>query len=791
MDNYQTTQAYITALTGEINTVMDFRCIHDTDKSVPGKAIRGTLADNYQTLVSYNQNGYGIFVCINAMDGKGRNLANVDHVRTHIVDLDNLMSAQANYEAAASSPFTPHFAVQTSSGKFHVYWLVEPYRGNDFYSTQQRKLRQLYDGDRSVIDSSRVLRMPGFLHLKDPSNPFLVSCWSISDHARYTCAQVEQALAQVNVFDNTGGRFELGEESLEAPSLDWLRFGLSKVNPQDLSYSEWMSLTAAYKQAGWNLADEETLLKIWMEWCNQYGAENDEAENMKIWNSFRDTEIGWPSIKRRTSVEAYMNFGHKEPPVENNGGVAQSAEQMISNHNVAGSNPVTPSNGTPEMPKPREASTEDFGEILGHNECSVWFNDCHFIAREGKIFSPSGRFMNSNQFNGKYGGKQFIISSTGKITDEAWKAALRSTVWTIPKVDHVRFLPTEAPYAIIEDALGRAGLNTYIPARVKRQAGDVSPWLNHVAKILPDPNDQKILFDYMAHCVKFPGHKIPWAPMLQSMEGVGKSVFFEVMQNSLGKPYVYSPKAQELVSSGSKFNAWMRSKLLIIVNEIKIDERRELIEILKPMITDAEVEVQSKGVDQEMEDNVANWLFFSNYKDAIPINQNGRRYAIFYSIIQTLQDLLNAGMDGTYFTNLFWWLREDGGFEKITDWFMNYPIELGQLPVRAPETSSYEEALRISRSPIEVVVHACISDNVAGFRGGYVSSIALKDRCKAEGIRTPSARVIQTCLEGMGFVELGRSYRAYVQDDVTQKPIIYGNTNMLDVNGYGVAQGYE
>ena len=785
LNNYQNTEAYIIALTGDVNTVMDFRCIHDTNKGDPGKAIRGTLAYAYETLVQYNANGYGVFACINAMDGAGRHLANVDHIRTHIADLDNLLSSQANYEAAISSEFKPHFAVQTSLGKFHLYWLVESYKGNDFYSTQQRKIRQAYDGDKSVIDASRVLRLPGFLHLKDPSNPFLVSCWQVGDHPRYTCDQVEQSLSHIHFFDMSGGRIELGDESLAAPSLAWLEFGLSKVDPNELAYEEWMSLTASYKQSGWSLTDPDSLLNIWLKWCEGY-AETDLDVNMKLWNSIRDTELGWKSFKYRTPIEAYIQFGHKEPPKE-------VPAQQSSAMSMFGKPSVQPQvQGTPpliSMPAVDEQNVEDFGEILGGYECQKWFEGCYFIEREGKIFSPSARFMNSTQFNGKYGGKQFIISSTSKSTDEAWKAALRSTVWTVPKVDHIRFLPASDEKIIIDD-LGRKGLNTFIPANIKRKKGDVTPWLEHVAKILPDPGDQKIWFDYMAHCVKFPGYKIPWAPMLQSTEGAGKGVFTKVMQHSLGKNYVYIPKADQLISSSNVFNAWMRSKLLIIVNEIKVDERRELIEILKPMITDAEIEVQSKGVDQDMEDNVANWMFFSNYKDAIPINRSGRRYSIFYSVIQSFQDLIDAGMDDAYFAEFKLWLDGDG-LDFIADWFMNYPIEMGHIPFRAPHTSSYKEALVRSRSPMEVIIEDCVADNVSGFRGGYVSSIAVKNHCKNSGIRTPSEMTIQTCIEGMGYAHLGKCYRPYVQEDLTHKPNIFGTSGQLDVNNYGVAQGYE
>src|SRR3546814_7277037 len=82
----------------------------------------------------------------------------------------------------------------------------------------------------------------------------------------------------------------------------------------------------------------------------------------------------------------------------------------------------------------------------------------------------------------------------------------------------------------------------------------------------------------------------------------------------------------------------MHRKLFLIADEIKTDDRRDMIEVLKPMISERTLEMQAKGLAQRKADNVANWLFFSNYRDAIPITQNSRRFAIFFSAIQSGQD---------------------------------------------------------------------------------------------------------------------------------------------------------
>ena len=769
--SFDLAQWYITVLTGHPDTVCDFRCIHDTNKAVAAHTMRGSIRELFPKLQEYNQGGWGIFVCINAMDGNGRELVNVQHIRTHVVDLDNTLTSAASYEQAIKTHPAPQMAVQSSPGKYHLYWLVQPYVGNEFYTMHQRKLAQIYDGDKSIIDPTRVLRVPGFYHLK--KEPFLTNCWLINNAPRWTSQDIADSLAHVNVINHIGLRTPLGDPEMAAPSLHWLRSALFLLNPNNLDRQEWLSITAAFKQAGWTLADEQTLLAAWEEWCAQY-EKNDQGENLKMWHSIRETEVGWAAFLRRTPIKAYIDFG-SNPPV-------MGQQQQ----------PVAQSNNIPPMPSQQPQTPSDFGEILSETDCKEWFKDCYFIARTGEIFSPRGRYMNSTQFNGFYGGKHFIITQQGKTTDEPWKAALRSTKYVIPKVDHIRFLPDRPLFEIIEDEMGRPGINTYIPIRIKEQPGDITRWLEHMKLMIPHDGDREIFIKYMAHCVKFPGEKIAWAPMLQSVEGTGKGMIYEIMKRSLGAMYVYTPKAQELVTSGSKFNAWMRGKLCIVVNEIKVDERRELIEILKPMITDKQIEVQAKGVDQEMEDNLANWIFFSNFKDAIPISQNGRRYAIFYSAIQTQQDKVKLGIDKTqpYFKSLFHWLEQEGGYEMITYYLRHYPIKVGDCGIEAPETSSYAEALRISRSPMQIIIEEAIQDSVQGFRGGYVSSIAVTKRAMGTGMKAPSNHSIRTVLESMGYHELGRAVQSYPFEDITGRAILYVNDSSLRLEGYGQAQGY-
>lgn len=778
MQDYNQAFAHIAALTqGDPNQVIiDARAIHDVDKAVPAIPRRGTLPQLWSELCAWNNAGYGIFININQMDGLGREIANVQTIRCQVVDFDNI-NAQFNYERATQFNPAPAFAVQTSPGKFHAYWTVRQHANKDEFTLLQRKLRTLFDGDKSVIDPSRVLRLSGTLHQKRPNEPFLVNCWALAGYGNPVDLSIMSlALHSVNVTDGFGGRHPLGEPSLAAPSFEWAIRALQDCDPNSLNRDDWITITSAFKQSAWNFAPEQTLYDIWSQWCMQYVTEDGTKPThqylLKNWNSIRNTEVGWAAIERKIpSIHAMRIFGDKKAALEQQ-------------------RPKPLSGDVPTQPPPMPAPQIPTGEFLTDAEQKEWFKGCIFIERMGEILTPNGRFMNTTKFNGTYGGKKFIIDGIGKQTTEAWQAATRSTLWTIPKADHIRFLPDKPYGELLKDALGRIGVNTFKPSIVDSRPGDISPFLRHIELILPNEIDRNILFTYLAHNIKYPGFKIPWAPLIQSEEGAGKGIIKRLMIHAFGLPYVYFPKAQELIDSGNKFNAWMRSKLFILVDEIKVDERRDMIEILKPMISEEQIEIQAKGIDQDIEDNFANWMFYSNYKDAIPVNKNSRRFSIFYSAIQSQQDLLERGMDERYFTGLYNWMRNEGA-AYVTHWFQNYPIERGNIAMRAPTTTSTGDAVRQSRGPVESLILDAISDGIPGFRGGWVSSLAVHSRLKGLPVRAVSAKTLGTIMEGLGYSLIGRAVRPYFQENKDARSDLYNVDRNARLEDFGGLQGYE
>jgi hypothetical protein len=143
-----------------------FRVFDDNEKRKdPSLAAKysGTLADLLPTLQAKQAQGCGVYVVANA--GEQTN-DTIYRVRVVFADTDG-----APLEPILACGLEPHFVVESSPGKWHVYWLVDGLPLNQFRDVQ-RSIAAQFGTDKSVNDLARVMRLPGLLHLKGA--PFLV-----------------------------------------------------------------------------------------------------------------------------------------------------------------------------------------------------------------------------------------------------------------------------------------------------------------------------------------------------------------------------------------------------------------------------------------------------------------------------------------------------------------------------------------------------------------------------------------------------------------------------------------
>jgi len=157
------------------NGVFTFQTFDDRKvRKLPAlpKVLHGTLQEHHLKLVAQQNHGAGIFVMVNQGDGIAhagsktcRTAANVIAVRALFVDLDG-----APLAPVLACRCQPDIVVESSSGRYHAYWLTSDCPLSEF-TQRQKQLAEKFGGDPSVCDLPRVMRVPGFWHQK--SAPFM------------------------------------------------------------------------------------------------------------------------------------------------------------------------------------------------------------------------------------------------------------------------------------------------------------------------------------------------------------------------------------------------------------------------------------------------------------------------------------------------------------------------------------------------------------------------------------------------------------------------------------------
>lgn len=414
------------------------------------------------------------------------------------------------------------------------------------------------------------------------------------------------------------------------------------------------------------------------------------------------------------------------------------------------------------------------------------FDGCVYVRSEHAVLIPDGSLLKKEQFRVVYGGYLFSMdASNEKTTNSAWEAFTESRGYRFTKVHSTCFRPEISAGAIVEEE-NQTMVNVYVPIHTDRKHGDPAPFLNHIAALLPNAQDQQILLAYLAALVQYPGVKFQWMPLLQGVEGNGKSLIITAIAHAVGRRYTHLPNAHDI---SNKFNAWLVGKLFIGIEEIYTKDRIECIETLKPLITNSRVDIQGKGDNQETGDNRANFIATTNHQDAIRKTNRDRRYCVFFTAQQEESDLQRDGMTGRYFPDLYDWLRREG-FAIVNQYLRDYkiPDELNPATLcqRAPVTSSTDAAIQASMGPVEQEIVEAVAEGRPGFAGGWISSYALDQLL--EHRRNISHNKRKEMMQALGYIPHPQLVDGRVNNPIvdcngkTGKPRLYVKQGHLAAN---------
>jgi hypothetical protein len=197
----------------------------------------------------------------------------------------------------------------------------------------------------------------------------------------------------------------------------------------------------------------------------------------------------------------------------------------------------------------------------------------------------------------------------------------------------------------------------------KAFVGDISLWLEHCERLVPEPSEREHLFNVMAYKLQHPEVKINHAVLHGGDQGCGKDTMWAPFIWAVCGPGLKNRGLLDNDSLASQWGYQLESEILII-NELKESEaaaRRALANKLKPVIAAPPemLPINRKGLHPY---DMLNRLFVLSYtNDPLPISLDSqdRRWFCIWSRAPKMSDA-----EGRKFWNWY----KSYGFTAIAAW---------------------------------------------------------------------------------------------------------------------------
>jgi hypothetical protein len=318
-------------------------------------------------------------------------------------------------------------------------------------------------------------------------------------------------------------------------------------------------------------------------------------------------------------------------------------------------------------------------------------------------------------------------------------------------------LLTGLTYAAGESVLvakgNQAHANKWRDHRPQGVPGDVSMWIRHAERMLPNPVEREHVFNVLAYKRQNPKRKINHAILHAGVPGSGKDTLYAPFLYAIGGPTlanVATARAEEVAGSwGYSFESEV-----IVLNELRqgaTPDRRALENALKPIIA-APPENLLVNKKQTHPYYVANRVFvlaFSNERAAIVIPPTDRRWFVVWS---------DAGMMNPEDAQTLWDWYNAGGFDHVTAWLDARDVSAFNPGATPMMTDAKLAMVDLGLSGGE----AAIADMARNREGPFVRGVigapwsgVIAELCK--GTAKPIARdMLFAAIEAAGWRDVGR-----------------------------------
>ena len=355
--------------------------------------------------------------------------------------------------------------------------------------------------------------------------------------------------------------------------------------------------------------------------------------------------------------------------------------------------------------------------------------------------------------------KKDILEGKGA-TSSASNLALN--VFKIPTVTGRMYAPGRDSIFMYN---GVATVNTYsdkmVPGKPKNKPSpmdlaNIKRVKRHIKHLIADEGERRMLLDWLAFVVQNPGKRVNYAPLIQGVQGDGKSFFAFLLATCMGLPNVRMGNAHILEGA---FTGWAQGQCVMAIEEIRLigHNRYDVLNRVKPFITNTVVEIHPKGRDPYNVENTTNYLLFTNYRDAMPLSQNERRFLVLFSRWQDSDKLRQFKAENPdYYVDLYSALDDSGPW--LRQWLLQHECSedfnpKGDAPISEAFHHMVQAAMPLDVKTIQSVIdmgeYPDISEDL-------LNVTLLQGLEMILDIDMPKGTNLEKAMEIMGFEFLGR-----------------------------------
>lgn len=572
----------------------------------------------------------------------------------------------------------------------------------------------------------------------------------------------------------------------------------------DMDYREWLEVAVALKHQFRDC--EKEAYELWDAWSAKGNKYDSAEETAAKWDSFRAqplnrvpvtirslmhraTLAGWDNGKvKEDQFSAVVKWINQAPNVnallsEGLNRIATTplltrAEEEMLLHNIVKSAARYQCHVSVTALRKDLATIRErlrVKENDGKDTVPPWVRGCVFVTAANQFFRQRTRErFTLEAWDNKY--SRFLLPTEKMLEQQGvtpnmvnmskplvFPRQYALNVVQVPTVWDYSYHPGQPDELIVVDG-GKTYVNTYRrchPTPIPSEAAEAGAlFMGHMDVLIAEESYRRTMMDWLAYMVQYPGEKIRWAVLLQGAEGCGKSFLSDVMRVVLGNEHVHVIGGKALFDG---WNEWAEGHQLVTLEEVRVQgvNRHEVMNVLKPLITNDVVPVSQRFRDSREVPNRTNYLLLTNFDDALAVTNESRRYFVVQSKIQHKAEVQVLNKSG-HFQKLYDMLAQQPG--GIRSFFESYQISDNFAPdASAPETTYLKSLVENSAGELTSAIRRLLVEGDHPLvQADIVSSKALEDILRTtEHARFVNHNAIGAVLRGEGYEQLGR----YHMDD--------------------------